>query len=375
MRLAAPPDNICIFRLSALGDATHTVPVVRALRDAWPDTRITWIIGKLEHKLLSGLEGVEFIVFDKRGGKPAVDTLRKALKDRTLDVLLHMQVALRANLLSRFVKAPIRLGWDKARSRDKHTWFTNHQVASVPFQHQVQGFLEFPRALGIEVDEPTWKLPVSEQDRAWAAEHLPDEGPFLLLSPCSSHTLRNWSVERYAAVADHAASALGMQVVLSGGPSDLERETAAAIEAAMQAPAHNLVGRDTLTQSLAVMERAAVLLTPDSGPAHMASALGTPVVGLHAATWSRRSGPYRFLDLCVDRYREAAHQYRGKEPEALRWGHRIEEPGVMDLVEVDAVIEKLEAAAERQREAARSPADGASGEASSSTVESENTAP
>lgn len=347
MRLPAPPDNICIFRLSALGDATHTVPVVRALRAAWPETKLTWIIGKLEHKLLSKLDGVEFIVFDKRGGKPSIDHLRKTLKGRRFDVLLHMQVALRANVLSRFVKAPIRLGWDKARSRDFHTRFTNHQVASVPFQHQVQGFLEFPRALGIEIEEPTWDLPISDDDRAWAAMELPGDAPVLLLSPCSSHTLRNWSVERYAAVADYAMDALGMNVVLSGGPSNLERETAAAIEAAMRAPAVNLVGKDTLTQSLAVMERAAVLLTPDSGPAHMASALGTPVVGLHAATWSRRSGPYRFLDLCVDRYPEAAQKYRNKAPEALRWGHRIEEPGVMDLVEVDAVIDRLEAAVQR----------------------------
>lgn len=340
----APPDNICLLRLSALGDATHTVPVVRALRAQWPETRLTWIIGKLEHKLLSGLEGVEFIVFDKRGGLGAVGDLREALKGRRFDLLLHMQVALRANALSRLVKAPIRLGWDADRSRDRHTWFTNRQVAAVPFQHQVQGFLEFPRALGIEVGEPTWDLPVGDADRAWADEQLPADTPFLLLSPCSSHPLRNWSVERYAAVADHAAQALGLAVVLSGGPSDLERETASAIETAMQAPALNLVGRDTLTQSLAVMERASVLLTPDSGPAHMASALGTPVVGLHAATWSRRSGPYRFLDLCVDRFPEAARKFRGKEPEQLRWGHRIEEPGVMDLVEVDAVVGKVEEA-------------------------------
>ncbi len=344
----APPDNICILRLSALGDATHTVPVVRALREAWPDTRITWIIGKLEHKLLAGIEGVEFIVFDKRGGIAAISGLRQALKGRRFDLLLHMQVALRANVLSRLVDAPLRLGWDQARSRDRHGWFINHRIAEVAFQHQVQGFLEFPRALGIDPGEPRWDLPVSDADRAWAAEQLPFEEPILLVSPCSSHALRNWLPERYAAVADHAAGALGLRVVLSGGPSALERETAAKIEAAMQAPALNLVGKDTLTQSLAVMERAAVLLTPDSGPAHMASALGTPVVGLHAATWSRRSGPYRFLDLCVDRYPEAARHYRGKEPEELRWGHRIEEPGVMELVEVGDVVEKLELALRRR---------------------------
>jgi heptosyltransferase I len=344
----SPPDNICILRLSALGDATHTVPVLRALQSHWPEARISWIIGKLEHRLLGGLTGVEFIVFDKAGGRKAVAGLRATLRERRFDLLLHLQVALRANLLSRLVKAPVRLGWDRARSRDRHHWFTTDEVAAVPFQHQVQGFLEFARALGITVDQPLWNLPVTAAARAWAAQHLPGEQPTLVISPCSSHERRNWSVDRYAVVADHAAKVLGMRVVLAGGPSELEQLTAAAIVAAMRKPVINLVGKDSLAQSMAVLQRASVLLTPDSGPAHIASALGTPVVGLYAATWSKRSGPYNSLDLCVDRFADAARKYRGKEPEELRWGTRIEEAGVMDLVEVDAVVEKLETAIARR---------------------------
>jgi heptosyltransferase I len=321
---------------------------VRALQRHWPETRLTWIIGKLEHRLLGGVEGAEFIVFDKGGGRAAVLDLHRQLKVRRFDLLLHMQVALRANLLSRLVKSPIRLGWDTARCRDRHQWFVNRQVASVPFQHQAQAFLEFPRALGIDVTEPTWDLPVTDADRAWAAQHLPGEEPTLVISPCSSHALRNWAAERYAAVADHAAGALRMRVVVAGGPSELERETGDRIRRAMRHEAVDLVGRDTLTQSMAVLERAAVLLSPDSGPVHIASALGTPVVGVYAATWARRSGPYRSLDLTVDRYREAARRFRGREPEELRWGHRIEEPGVMDLVTVDEVVAKLEQALSRQ---------------------------
>ena len=85
------------------------------------------------------------------------------------------------------------------------------------------------------------------------------------------------------------------------------------------------------------------MITPDSGPAHVASALGTPVIGLYAATWSRRSGPYNSLNLCVDRFEEAARKFRGKPPEELRWGTRIEEEGVMDLVRPEDVIERIEA--------------------------------
>jgi len=328
--------------LSALGDATHTLPVVRAIQDQWPGTQITWIIGKLERRLIGELEGVEFIVFDKRGGWAEVTKLRTALRGRRFDVLLHMQVAARANLLSRFIKAPVRLGWDRARSRDFHHWFSNCKVASVPFQHQVQGFLEFPRALGIPIATPRWDLPVTAAADAWAAEQLPGDQPTLLISPCSSHALRNWRPEYYAKVADHASGQNGMRIVLSGGPSALERDTGEAIEAAMRASCINLVGKDTLEQSKALLRRVDVVLTPDAGPAHIASALGTPVLGLYAATWSRRSGPFNSLDLCVDHYEEAARRFRGKEASELRWGHRIEEPGVMDLVQPAEVIERLD---------------------------------
>ena len=156
--------SICIMRLSAIGDVTHVVPVIRAIRKHRPDATITWIIGKLEARLLSGLSDVEFIVFDKKGGLAAARQLRRTLKGRKFDVLLHMQVAARANLLSKLVKAPVRIGWDKPRWRDRHQWFINKSVRSVPLQHQVDAFLEFARALDVPVDRPVWNLPVSPQD-------------------------------------------------------------------------------------------------------------------------------------------------------------------------------------------------------------------
>ena len=330
--------------MSALGDATHVVPVVQAIRAYWPETRITWIIGTLEHRLLDGLPGVEFIPFNKRGGLSEVRKLRSRLKGHSFDVLLHMQVALRANLLSLLIRSPLRLGWDKARSRDRHHWFTNARIPGQPFQHQVEGFLEFARTLGIPTQKTTWNLPIDSDDAAWAARQIPTDQPVLLISPCSSHRLRNWRPKRYATVANHAFKALGMHVVLAGAPSRAEREMADAIVDAAGVPVTDLVGKDTIRQSVALLARADLVISPDSGPAHIASAVGTPVIGLYAATWSRRSGPYRSLDLCVDRFRDAARKFRGKEPEQLRWGTRIEVAGVMDLVTVDDVIEKLEQA-------------------------------
>lgn len=342
--LEQQPQTICILRLSALGDATHVVPVVRAIQSQWPETKITWIIGKMEHRLLGGMEGVEFIPYDKKGGMRETRQLHETLRQRRFDVLLHMQVAARANLLSCLVRAPVRIGWDKARSRDMHQRFVRERVQEVPFQHQVQGFLEFARALDLPVEDPVWDLPINEEAHAWAGEQLPADKPVLLVSPCSSHPLRNWRAEYYAEVADYAAREAGMRVVLSGGPSDLERRVAAEIEDRMSQPCINLVGKDTLEQSKAMLKRADLAITPDSGPAHIASALGTPVIGLYAATWSRRSGPYKSLNLCVDRFEEAALRFRGKPAENLRWGTRIEEDGVMDLVRPEDVIERIRTA-------------------------------
>jgi len=153
--------------------------------------------------------------------------------------------------------------------------------------------------------------------------------------------VRNWRVERYAAVADHAA-ARGWRVVLCGGRSQLERDTTDAIVAALSHPALDLVGKDTLKQLPALLERADLLLTPDSGPMHIANAMGTKVLGLHAASNPARSGPYSDRRYCVDRYDDAARKYLGKPADALRWGTKIEHEGVMDLVTVDDAIAAFE---------------------------------
>ena len=298
--------------------------------------------GSLEHRLLCDLPGIEFILFNKKDGWKALRKLKQDLQDRQFDVLLHMQVSARANLLSRFVHAPVRVGWNRERCRDFHQWFINTPVANVPQQHQVEGFLEFPRALGLVTGPPRWELPIRAEALNWVNERVASDRPTLVISPCSSHVLRNWHPAHYAAVADFAARELGMQVVLSGGPDELDRDTGAAIQRLMASSCTNLVGADTLEQSKALLSRADLLISPDSGPVHIASALGTDVLGLYAATWSRRSGPYNSLDLCVDRYSEAARKYRNKDPDELRWGTRIEVPGVMDLVQPHDVIAHLQ---------------------------------
>jgi heptosyltransferase I len=340
---ATPPATLCLLRTSALGDVSHVVPLVRTLQAQWPQTALTWIVGKLENRLVGDLPGVEFIVFDKGKGWQGYRDVRRALGGRRFDALLHMQVALRSNLLSGLVRARRRIGYDHERSRDLHGLFINQRIAARRGDHVLDALGSFVEPLGLRQTAVRWDIPVPEAAQAFAAQHLPGREPTLLVSPCSSHALRNWRPERYAAVMDHAA-ARGWRVALCGGPSAYEREFGDAIVAGLRrCKPVDLIGKDTLKQLLALLARADLVLTPDSGPMHLANAMGTAVLGLHAASNPQRSGPYSDRQWCVDRYDAAARQFRGKPAAQLRWGSKIEFPGVMDLIETAAVIERFEA--------------------------------
>ncbi len=344
MPTALPPaaPSICLLRLSALGDVTHVVPLVRTLRAGFPDADLHWVIGKGERRLLEGLEGVTFIEYDKRSGLAGMRALRRELRGMRFDALLQMQVAARANLLSAFIPARRRVGYDRARSKDGHGLFVNERIPDRPGIHVLDALGSFCEPLGLQQTQVRWDLPVPEDAHAWARAQWPDDGrPTLVISPCSSHVLRNWRTERYAAVADHAMSR-GWRVVLCGGRSTLERETGNAIIAAMHEQPLDLIGKDTLKQLPALLQRGQLLMSPDSGPMHIANAMGTKVLGLHAASNPARSGPYSDRRYCVDRYDDAARHYRGKPAFELPWGTKIEQDGVMDLVTVDDAIAAFE---------------------------------
>jgi heptosyltransferase I len=338
-----PPSSLCILRLSALGDVCHVLPVVRTLQDAWPSTQITWILGKLEHKLLGHIPGIEFIMFDKNAGARGYRDLRSQLRGRRFDALLHMQLALRASIASLMVPARHRLGFDRARAREGKWLATNSEIGTRTREHVLDSLFGFAERLGVTTRSMRWDIPLPDSALSYANEVIPDTSrPTMVLSPCSSHKLRNWSVARYAALADHAVQRHGMEVLLCGGRSPLELEYGAQIEQEMRLPCRNLIGRDTLLEFLATLQRATVLVSPDSGPAHMATTVGTPVVGLYAATNPERSGPYYSRRWCVDRYDRAASRFLNRSAEHLPWAEKIEMPGVMDVIEVDDAVEKLD---------------------------------
>jgi heptosyltransferase I len=339
----AAPASLCLIRLSAVGDVCHTLPVVRTLQAAWPSTRITWIIGKLEASLVGDIPGIEFIIFDK-SQNPYLQ-MRRALKGRRFDLFLHMQMSLRASMASLAVKAPVRLGFDKERAHDFQWLFTNRRIPHRERQHVMDSLFGFSEALGIQEHVLRWDIPVPAQAQAYARERIPDGTPTLIISPCANPRFRNWrswQPEHYAALADHAASKHGMQVLVTGGRSEIEKAYGERICALAKASVTDLVAQTSLKQLMALLGRATVLVSPDSGPVHMGTAAGIPVIGLYATTNPDRAGPYLSQRWRVDRYPDALKQFDDLTPGTAPWGTRVRDPKAMDCIKLEDVTGKLD---------------------------------
>jgi len=338
-----PPAALCLIRLSAIGDCCHTLPVVRTLQAAWPDTRITWIIGRTEHALLQGCAGIEFITFDKTAMAASLRSIRRQLRGRNFPLLLHMHASMRANLVSRMVPASVRLGFDRARARDWQWLFSNHQISPRPEAHVMEGLFGFAEALGIHQRVLRWDIPLAAADREFAASLRRDQRPLCVISPLSSQRFRNyrnWPVERFIATARHLLDRHDAELVLTGGNTPIEADYGAQISAALGNRAQNLIGRTTLKQLLAIIGEAELLICPDSGPAHMASAVDTPVIGLYASSNPARTGPWLSQHLVVNCYPQAvARELGGTKP---RFGQRVRNPEAMALISVEMVTERID---------------------------------
>ena len=345
MPLRDPPGSICVLRLSAIGDVCNTLPLVRNLQLAWPQTSITWLIGIPEKSLVGDIEGIEFLAYEKKTG--LLDGIKPArrLNDRRFDLLLHMQASWRANALAYRVPARTKLGFDFRRARDGQWLFTNQRIAPDPRAHVAEGFLSFGDALHIARGTPRWDIPMSDADRAFALAQIPQAQGTLIISPCSSQrarNFRNWPADRYAAVARAAMEQHGLRVILTGGRSALERQYADEIRRLAGTDVVDLVGQTSLKQLLALIERAFAVLAPDSGPVHMATTVGTPAIGLYATSNPARTGP---LDSrwTVSVYEQALGQFKNTTPEQVRWGQRVRDPAALELITVDAVLRKVDA--------------------------------
>lgn len=332
--------SICIVRLSALGDVLMLVPLVRTLQSALPDAKLTWVISRPAYDLVEGMDGVDFVVIDKPNHLKDYWHFKRQMRTRHFDVLLATQASFRANLLYACIRASRKIGYDSIRAKDGHGWFI-HEAIAPGRDHTLDGFLRFADSVGIAEKKICWDLPVQDMHYAWARKHLPSAtGPICLVNPAASKPERSWSFARYVDVIKHIQQRWQACVILIGGPGAYDRSLGNAILAHVSAT--DLIGKTKPKQLLALISLADVLLCPDTGPSHMGAAVGTPVVALHAVTSADVSGPYTYRHLSVDYYPEAVKTILKKTPETNIWGTHAHGDETMNLVPVDAVIQRLD---------------------------------
>ena len=327
--------------LSALGDAVHVLPVVNALRRTWPEARISWVIQPVPHALVRGHPAVdEFIVFHRRRGIGAWTSyreLQRAFAGRRFDLLLNLQVYLKAGLITAIAPARIKLGFDRARARDLNWLFTTHRIPPRPVGHVQDQYFEFLEHLGVDPAPVEWRIDLTEEERtAQRAFFDRLDRPACGIIVATSKPAKNWAPERYARVIDALESRFGLRAVLIGGPSAVEREAAdRIIGLARHKPLNALA--DDVRRAVWLLDGCRLVISPDTGPLHIARALDTPVIGLYGYTNPKRYGPYRkYGDLVVDGYaRHAGEDY----PPSM-----VYRPDGMGRVTVEAVLERVDRA-------------------------------
>lgn len=330
-------NSICLVRLSALGDVLMFVPLVRTLQKYFPQTKLTWIISEPAYSLVKGIEDIEFIVINKPKHLRDYWQIKQQLKHRQFDVLLAAQASFRANLLYPCIRAKRKIGYDSLRAKDGHRWFVHEQILPGN-DHTLEGFLKFSYALGIDEPVIRWDLPIEEPATRWAELTFP-KGAFLVINPAASKPERSWDTTNYIEVIRFVKKQYGWPVVLTGGPSEYDQAIGQNIEKEVEVL--NWIGQTKPQQLLALIKRAALVLCPDTGPSHMAAAMGTPVIALHAVTHVGVSGPYPFLKYAINRYPDAVEQVFGQSIDSTPWGTHVHGDTAMKLITVSEVIDRI----------------------------------
>lgn len=332
----APPRSVAIVLLSAIGDVVHGMPVAASLRRAWPGTRITWLAQPVGGTLVEPSPDVDEVLrFDRSAGLRGFLDVRRDVAGRRFDLVIALQVYMKAGLLTAILPSPRKIGFDVRRARDLNWLFTTERIPARPGQHVQRQYYEFLDHLGVPVSE-VWDFGFSEAERAARDAFFAGlDRPALAVVVRTTRPGKDWLPERTARVLEIAESDLGLRPVLVG--SRAQAEVAAAEEVKRRTRARVVDALENDIRRLAwLLDGSAILLSPDTGPLHLAAALGTPVVGLFGYTDPKRVGPWgpgpKFV---VDRYTRPGET----EPSpAFREGN-------MERITVEEVAERLEEAA------------------------------
>lgn len=326
--------------MSAVGDVVHVLPVIHALKAFHPGLKLTWVLQPGPATLVRGHPLVDDIVlFNRAAGWPEFLRVRRELARRPLDLVLGLQVYFKAGLITSFASAPVKLGFDRARARDANWLFTTHRIPPHGGQHVQDQYFEFLSALGVPFGAPQWTLgPWNDEERDWQRLFLASfDRPIAPIVVATSKAAKDWAPERWATVCQALWHDFGLQPLLVGGRS--EREVAAEQIILREAPMARSALGSGLRKLSAIFDGAALVLSPDTGPLHMAVALRAPVISLMGYTNPKRVGPYDYArDLMIDAYGNPGEDY------PLDMSYR---EGRMDRITADQVLQMVQRWRER----------------------------
>ena len=286
--------RILLIKPSSLGDIVHTLPVVAALKQHWPAAHLTWCVKRQWAEVVERVEGVDRvwpIDFTVRGWTGSVPALRR----QRFDLVLDLQGLLRSAALAWPTGCPTRVGF--ANGREGSPWFYSRRVAvPTPEMHAVDRYLLMVAALGAAVQgRPQFRFRLPSQDYLAVGEVLRRKGvnvdaPWVAMNVSARWPTKRWPVESFAAVAAQLSREGVGPIVVIGGPD--ERRESEQVKRLADCPMIDLTGETTLGLLPALLSKASLLITNDSGPMHVAAAVGTPVVSLFGPTSALRTGPY-----------------------------------------------------------------------------------
>lgn len=332
-----PLDRVCIVMMSAVGDAVHVLPVLTALKRHHPAMHLTWVLQPGPAALVRGHRCVdEIVLFDRTQGLGGFVGIRRALAGRPFDLVINLQVYLKAGIITAFTRAPVKLGFDRARARDANWLFTTHRIPPHPMQHVQDQYLEFCEWLGVAHEPVTWDLgPWNDEERRRQRDFLARfDRPIAPIVVATSKPQKDWLPERWAEVSDALWHDFGLQPVLVGARSPREVHAEQVILGRARAKPYSALGEGGLRGLVGIIDGAALVLTPDTGPLHITVALDRPVVSLIGYSNPKRVGPYRkYRDLMVDAYGDPGEDYPISMENRLDRMPRITVQQVLDRVE------------------------------------------
>lgn len=303
--------NILIVKTSAIGDVTHTLPALNALRNHYPDAHITWLVEEAAADIVKDHRALDRVLVSRRkywakemrGGFASfikawreVLTFIHALRDTRYDLLIDFQGLLKSGVWVLLADAGRKIGFGRGMEHAECSYiFLNERIPPVAMDtHALTREMALLKAIEVEADEITFDLPITDSDRAKIKVMLAGNGidlqqPLIAINPQATWPTKLWFNDRFSEVADHLLER-GFAVVFTGSPAD--RVEIDQIIAGMKGKAANLAGETSLMSLAALYRMAKVVVSTDTGPMHIAAAVETPLVAIFGSTAPWRTGPW-----------------------------------------------------------------------------------